>query len=229
MAASDPQHDSAGRIDFDCRGNWPHRADRRLGLAAGVRGSGNLADHLRLAVDLSRLQFRSKTLVSTVADALHCSGIAPERLELEITESVPLQADQPTLQILFALRELGLRIALDDFGTGYSSLSYLRSFPSTRSRSTVPCQRIAGQRMRGDREGDYSSWQQPGREHHRGGCRNRGAIRCSGSRGMHGNPRLPFQPSGAGGWAAGVDYAAGSGRFAGVGRAGGVIQGASAL
>jgi diguanylate cyclase (GGDEF)-like protein len=85
--------------------------------------------HLRLAVNLSPLQFRSRTLVSTVADALQRFGIAPERLELEITESVPLQAHQPTLQILFALRDLGLRIALDDFGTGYSSLSYLRSFP----------------------------------------------------------------------------------------------------
>ena len=64
-----------------------------------------------------------------MADALRTSGLAPERLELEITELVPLQEDKATLSMLHDLHALGARIALDDFGTGYSSLSYLRSFP----------------------------------------------------------------------------------------------------
>ena len=61
--------------------------------------------------------------------ALAASGLPPDRLELEITESVLLQDSQNTLAILHQLRQLGVRIAMDDFGTGYCSLSYLRSFP----------------------------------------------------------------------------------------------------
>jgi diguanylate cyclase (GGDEF)-like protein len=87
---------------------------------------------LRVAVNLSTRQFRGRTLVSAVDDALQTSGLCPERLELEITESVPLQEDQAALSILHDLHALGARIALDDFGTGYSSLSYLRSFPFDR-------------------------------------------------------------------------------------------------
>jgi diguanylate cyclase (GGDEF)-like protein len=86
-------------------------------------------NHIRVAVNLSPLQFRSQSLLDTVCDALRCSGIAAQRLELEITESVPLQDDHRTLSTLHALQDLGCRVALDDFGTGYSSLSYLRSFP----------------------------------------------------------------------------------------------------
>jgi diguanylate cyclase (GGDEF)-like protein len=86
-------------------------------------------DHVRVAVNLSSLQFRGTDLVATVADALRTSGIAPHRLELEITESALLQNDQATLSVLHALHALGTPIAMDDFGTGYSSLSYLRSFP----------------------------------------------------------------------------------------------------
>jgi len=88
--------------------------------------------HLTVAVNLSPLQFRGQALVTTVADALSASGLAAERLELEITESLLLQDDQATLSILHALKALGTRIAMDDFGTGYSSLSYLRSFPFDR-------------------------------------------------------------------------------------------------
>ena len=57
------------------------------------------------------------------------SGLAPQRLEVEITESVFLEGGEATLRLLHSLRSLGIRIALDDFGTGYSSLSYLQSFP----------------------------------------------------------------------------------------------------
>jgi EAL domain-containing protein (putative c-di-GMP-specific phosphodiesterase class I) len=64
-----------------------------------------------------------------VLRALAESGLAPDRLEIEITESIFLEGSETTLRLLHALRSLGVRIALDDFGTGYSSLSYLQSFP----------------------------------------------------------------------------------------------------
>jgi diguanylate cyclase (GGDEF)-like protein len=85
--------------------------------------------HVRVAINISSLQFGNQTLVATVAEVIRQTGIAPERVELEITESVVLRDDQATLSALHALRALGVRIAMDDFGTGYSSLSYLRSFP----------------------------------------------------------------------------------------------------
>jgi diguanylate cyclase (GGDEF)-like protein/PAS domain S-box-containing protein len=84
---------------------------------------------LTLAVNLSPLQFRSGNLLVVIEDALERSGLAPERLELEITEALLLEKSAPVLATLHALRTLGIRISMDDFGTGYSSLSYLRSFP----------------------------------------------------------------------------------------------------
>jgi diguanylate cyclase (GGDEF)-like protein len=83
----------------------------------------------RVAVNLSPAQFRGKTLLTMVSSALARSGLAPDRLELEITESVLLQESEVTLALLHDLRALGVRISMDDFGTGYSSLSYLRKFP----------------------------------------------------------------------------------------------------
>ncbi len=83
-----------------------------------------------LAVNLSPAHFkRGRDLVSHVRAALVGAGLAPERLELEITESVLLADDECALQTLRELKDLRVRIALDDFGTGYSSLSYLRRFP----------------------------------------------------------------------------------------------------
>jgi EAL domain-containing protein (putative c-di-GMP-specific phosphodiesterase class I) len=89
-------------------------------------------DDVKIAVNLSPVQFRSAGLVQTVVGALAASGLAPGRLELEITETVLLQDSETTLAVLYQLRELGVRIAMDDFGTGYSSLSYLQSFPFDR-------------------------------------------------------------------------------------------------
>ena len=86
-------------------------------------------DHLKIAVNLSSVQFRSRGLVPVIAGALAASGLSPDRLELEITETALLQDSEATLTMLYELRELGVRIAMDDFGTGYSSLSYLQSFP----------------------------------------------------------------------------------------------------
>ncbi|HEY0233634.1 MAG TPA: EAL domain-containing protein [Afipia sp.] len=84
---------------------------------------------VRVAVNLSTLQFRAGNLLSIVMDALRQSGLPPKRLELEITESLLLEKSDDVLATLHALRALGVRISMDDFGTGYSSLSYLRSFP----------------------------------------------------------------------------------------------------
>jgi diguanylate cyclase (GGDEF)-like protein/PAS domain S-box-containing protein len=84
---------------------------------------------IKVAVNLSPVQFRSRNLVQAVISALARSGLSPLRLELEITESLLLAETETNLAILHQLRELGVSISLDDFGTGYSSLSYLRSFP----------------------------------------------------------------------------------------------------
>jgi diguanylate cyclase (GGDEF)-like protein len=86
-------------------------------------------DHLGIAVNLSPAQMRSPSLISTIISALARTGVAPQRLELEITESVLMHDSEANLDTLHKLRSLGVRIALDDFGTGYSSLNYLRSFP----------------------------------------------------------------------------------------------------
>ena len=86
-------------------------------------------DDVRVAVNLSPLQFRVGNLLSVVMDALKQSGLPARRLELEITETLLLEKSSQVLATLHALRALGVRISMDDFGTGYSSLSYLRSFP----------------------------------------------------------------------------------------------------
>jgi len=86
-------------------------------------------DHVRVAVNVSPVQFRSPSLALNVAAALAASGLPASRLELEITEAVLIRDDEAALDMLHQLRKLGVRIALDDFGTGYSSLSYLQRFP----------------------------------------------------------------------------------------------------
>jgi diguanylate cyclase (GGDEF)-like protein/PAS domain S-box-containing protein len=86
-------------------------------------------DDVRVAVNLSPLQFRGGNLLPVVMDALKQSGLPAKRLELEITETLLLEKSSQVLATLHALRALGVHISMDDFGTGYSSLSYLRSFP----------------------------------------------------------------------------------------------------
>ncbi len=83
---------------------------------------------VRVAVNLSPVQFVRGNIVSSVVNALAASGLPGTRLELEITESVILERSERNVAILNQLRSLGVRISMDDFGTGYSSLSYLRSF-----------------------------------------------------------------------------------------------------
>ncbi len=86
-------------------------------------------DHVRVAVNVSPVQFRSPGLSAVILQALSETGLPPRRLELEITESLFIDNPETTLASLHSLRRLGVRVALDDFGTGYSSLSYLRAFP----------------------------------------------------------------------------------------------------
>lgn len=85
--------------------------------------------HLRVAVNLSAVQFRSSAVIDLVDEALAESGLAPERLELEITESALIEDHDGAQATLVALRSRGVRVAMDDFGTGYSSLAYLKRFP----------------------------------------------------------------------------------------------------
>jgi len=98
-------------------------------LAQACKEAASWPNQIRLAVNVSPVQFRSQTLALKIAAALAESGLAPGRLELEITETVLIRDDEEALVVLEQLRSLGVRIALDDFGTGYSSLSYLHRFP----------------------------------------------------------------------------------------------------
>jgi EAL domain-containing protein (putative c-di-GMP-specific phosphodiesterase class I) len=98
-------------------------------LREACRTAATWPKHLMIAVNLSPVQFRNDGLVQLVTSALASSGLAPNRLEIEITETVLLADSSTTLAILFQLKHLGVHVAMDDFGTGYSSLSYLQKFP----------------------------------------------------------------------------------------------------
>jgi diguanylate cyclase (GGDEF)-like protein len=98
-------------------------------LATACAEAASWPDDVRLAVNVSPVQFRSGTLALKIVAALAASALPASRLELEITEAVLIRDDEVALEILHQLRRIGVRIALDDFGTGYSSLSYLQRFP----------------------------------------------------------------------------------------------------
>ena len=85
--------------------------------------------HLKIAVNVSPAQFQARNFAEMVAGILRTTGMAPQRLELEITETVVMKDEEAAFAVLSQLHKLGVRIALDDFGTGYSSLSNLRRFP----------------------------------------------------------------------------------------------------
>ena len=97
-------------------------AQNKAWQSAGLR-------ELRVAVNISGVQFRQKDLLDTIAHALASSGLAPDGLEVEITESVVMQNPSEAIVTLEKLSQMGVRISIDDFGTGYSSLSYLKRFP----------------------------------------------------------------------------------------------------
>jgi diguanylate cyclase (GGDEF)-like protein len=101
----------------------------RWALRTACREAVTWPDDIKVAVNLSPIQFTSRDLVHAAADALAESGLPGRRLNLEITEPVLLRNTVEVLGVLHELRGLGISISMDDFGTGYSSLSYLRSFP----------------------------------------------------------------------------------------------------
>jgi diguanylate cyclase (GGDEF)-like protein len=88
----------------------------------------NWPEHIRVAVNLSPIQFTHPSLLPMLRDVLDKTGLAPERLELEMTESTLLGGETSNLRTLEAIRAMGIRVAIDDFGTGYSSLGYLQTF-----------------------------------------------------------------------------------------------------
>jgi diguanylate cyclase (GGDEF)-like protein len=98
-------------------------------LATACAEAATWPDDIKLAVNVSPIQFKDETFALKVVAALATSGLPASRLELEITEAVLIRDDEAALAILHQLRDTGVRIALDDFGTGYSSLSYLQRFP----------------------------------------------------------------------------------------------------
>lgn len=106
-------------------GDWVLREACREAVRWGASGVGRIG----VAVNLSSRQFRHKGLVDDVIRALDESGLDPQRLEFEITESVLLDHDPGVSSILSRFKDLGVSIAIDDFGTGYSSLAYLKRFP----------------------------------------------------------------------------------------------------
>lgn len=87
------------------------------------------SNDMRVAVNISSVQLRNRALVATVMEALETTGLSPERLELEITETSLIADAELTISILTELRKNGVKVAMDDFGTGYSSINYLRRFP----------------------------------------------------------------------------------------------------
>eukprot|EP00873_Tetraselmis_striata_P031852 jgi/Tetstr1/452116/TSEL_039152.t1 len=98
-------------------------------LEAATRAAAQWPSPVRVAINLSPIQFKRPDLVSTIKAALEAASLDASRLELEITESLLLENSQSNIDVLLAVRRLGVRVAMDDFGTGYSSLSYLRAFP----------------------------------------------------------------------------------------------------
>ncbi|MDH3360612.1 MAG: EAL domain-containing protein, partial [Desulfobulbaceae bacterium] len=87
------------------------------------------APRLKVAVNLSGRQLKQPDLVGMVAEILQETGLDPDLLELELTESMLMETVEKTIDIMYGLQDLGVTLAIDDFGTGYSSLSYLKRFP----------------------------------------------------------------------------------------------------
>ena len=84
---------------------------------------------LRVSVNLSAIQFKDADLVEKITGILEETGLSPDRLEVEITETILMNHSDATIKALHDLKKIGIRIAMDDFGTGYSSLNYLQKFP----------------------------------------------------------------------------------------------------
>jgi len=114
-------------------------------LEAACREALTWAADTQVAVNVSAVQFASRTFFESVKGVLAATGFPASRLELEITESVMAQDPKAVVQLLKDLRGLGLSVALDDFGTGYSSLSYVRQLPLDKLKVDQSFVRVLGQ------------------------------------------------------------------------------------
>ena len=168
-------------------------------LRAACAEAAKWPSQFRVAVNLSPIQFKNLNLVKVILGALAASGLPAARLELEITESVLLEADPRTLAVLHELHALGIRIVMDDFGTGFSSLNYLRSFPFDKikiDKSFVDDVSKGGDSIaivtRDHRSGPRA--QDRGRRRRR---RDRGSARSPDRRRLHRNAGFLLQQAGA--------------------------------
>ena len=170
-------------------------------LNAACRTATAWPDHVRLAVNLSAVQFRSGDLVEVVRRAIANSGLPATRLELEITESVLLQKDHGGLAVLHELAALGVRIVLDDFGTGYSSLSYLQMFSVQQDQDRQVLRRRHVEPLRLRRHRLHRDEPRQGARHgnHRRGRRDLGAGRPPARRRLPRGAGLSVRTAGAGG------------------------------
>jgi diguanylate cyclase (GGDEF)-like protein/PAS domain S-box-containing protein len=98
-------------------------------LQQACADAASLPEHIKVAVNVSAVQFRKGNLFNTASRILAEAGLSPQRLELEITETTHLENQEAHLATMRKLRNMGISMVLDDFGTGYSSINYLTSFP----------------------------------------------------------------------------------------------------
>ena len=152
-------------------------------------------DDVKVAVNLSPVQFRSRNLVQVVISALAHSGLSPLRLELEITESLFLAETEANLAILHQLRELGVSISMDDFGTGYSSPQLSPQLPVRQDQDRPFLRQGSGAalRLRCDRAGDLRPRPQPQHHHHGRRRRDRRPARLVARRRLQRGAGLPVQ------------------------------------
>lgn len=109
-------------------GDWVVRESCMMAMHLKAEG----LDDIRVALNVSAVQFKQKDMVTKIAHTIHETGVDPKKIEVEVTESAFMADMNHTIEVLNALHELGLELAIDDFGTGYSSLAYLRQFPIDR-------------------------------------------------------------------------------------------------
>src|SRR5271169_4038360 len=129
LAPSDQGPDLPRQVHPARRRDRFDHANRRMGAAGRLYRGRDMAADIKVAVNLSLVQFRKADLAKTVMRCLSASGLPPERLELEITETALIESAAECLPALRHFKTIGITIVLDDFGTGYSSLSQLAMFP----------------------------------------------------------------------------------------------------
>ena len=168
-------------------------------LRRACNDARHLPDDCFVAVNISPVQFMTKDFVGTVREVIESTGIKPERLELEVTETAMMQDRERAAVILKQLADMGISVAVDDFGTGYSNLSYLIDFSFQKlkiDRSFVS--RIdTDSKLRRGRLDDRRPVARARRQHHRRGCRDREPGDAAQGGRLRGRAGLPVRPAGA--------------------------------